>query len=132
VGFVTAAGQFRRTQRRGDHRKDRDAAYAKGAIGRRPSETEEWLGREGRLRPISRGFAASPVALVVLFHAGLLSNASTQITGGFIGVDLFFVVSGYLITGLLIRSANATAGSASPASTPVASANPARRGRGLA
>ena len=59
--------------------------------------------REEGFRPDIEGLRGIAVTLVVLFHAGLLSAASVQLTGGFIGVDLFFVVSGYLITGLLIR-----------------------------
>jgi peptidoglycan/LPS O-acetylase OafA/YrhL len=57
-----------------------------------------------RFRPDIEGLRAVAVLLVVLFHAGV-----PGISGGYIGVDLFFVISGYLITGLLLRE-HATTG----------------------
>jgi peptidoglycan/LPS O-acetylase OafA/YrhL len=49
-------------------------------------------------RPDIEGLRAVAVLAVVLFHAGV-----PGLDGGFVGVDVFFVVSGFLITGLLWR-----------------------------
>ena len=49
------------------------------------------------------GVRAIAVTLVILFH---LTPGTT--IGGYLGVDLFFVVSGYLITTLLLRERNET------------------------
>ncbi|MGW4477853.1 acyltransferase family protein [Rhodococcus triatomae] len=51
-----------------------------------------------RFRTDIEGLRAIAVLGVVLFHAGV-----PTVTGGFVGVDVFFVISGFLITGLLIR-----------------------------
>jgi len=43
------------------------------------------------------GLRAVAVVLVVAFHA-----FPTVVSGGFVGVDVFFVISGYLITGIIL------------------------------
>lgn len=49
-------------------------------------------------RPEIDGLRALAVLPVVLYHAGFDS-----FEGGYVGVDVFFVISGYLITGILLR-----------------------------
>jgi peptidoglycan/LPS O-acetylase OafA/YrhL len=49
-----------------------------------------------------QGLRAVAVLLVVLGHAGV-----GFVSGGFVGVDVFFVVSGFLITGMLLTEARA-------------------------
>ena len=68
-------------------------------------------------QPALDGIRAVAVLGVLVFHAGI-----ERVVGGFLGVDLFFVLSGFLITTLLLRECTAPAGSRSGASTPVASA----------
>jgi peptidoglycan/LPS O-acetylase OafA/YrhL len=51
-----------------------------------------------RFRPDVEGLRAVAIVLVVLYHGGL-----KVLSGGYIGVDVFFVISGFVITGLLLR-----------------------------
>ncbi|GDY32673.1 acyltransferase family protein [Gandjariella thermophila] len=59
--------------------------------------------RRWGFRPDIEGLRAVAVLAVVLFHAGV-----PGVSGGFVGVDVFFVVSGFLITGMLWREAEST------------------------
>jgi len=51
-----------------------------------------------KYRPDIDGLRALAVVPVVLFHADTALSA-----GGFVGVDIFFVISGYLITTMLLQ-----------------------------
>jgi peptidoglycan/LPS O-acetylase OafA/YrhL len=53
-------------------------------------------------RPGLDGLRAIAVAGVFLYHAKLHADGSGLLSGGYLGVDLFFVLSGYLITSLLL------------------------------
>ena len=55
-----------------------------------------------RYRPEIDGLRAVAVIPVIFFHAGF-----SLFSGGFVGVDIFFVISGYLITGLIIAEKQA-------------------------
>src|SRR5690625_3280952 len=56
-------------------------------------------GKKSSFRPDVQGLRAIAVRLVVLYHAGLQT-----LSGGFVGVDVFFVISGFLITTHLLES----------------------------
>ena len=65
----------------------------------RPAPSSGAARRSGPgFRPDIEGLRAVAVIAVVLYHAGI-----PGVTGGYIGVDVFFVISGFLITGLLWR-----------------------------
>lgn len=53
-------------------------------------------------RPEIDGLRAVAVGGVILYHADLSLAGIAVLPGGFIGVDIFFVISGYLITRLLL------------------------------
>lgn len=56
------------------------------------------LGSSQTYRPDIDGLRAIAVIAVVVYHFGLRA-----VPGGFVGVDVFFVISGYLITSILYR-----------------------------
>jgi len=69
-----------------------------------PSGDEAGTPPEDRaFRPDIQGLRAVAVLLVVIVHAQL-----GFLNGGFFGVDVFFVISGFVITGLLLRERSAT------------------------
>jgi peptidoglycan/LPS O-acetylase OafA/YrhL len=59
--------------------------------------------RPQSFRPDIEGLRGLAVFLVVAFHCGIRA-----FSGGFVGVDIFFVLSGYLITGLLVAEIRKT------------------------
>ncbi len=54
-------------------------------------------------RPALDGLRSVAVYLVLLFHTGLASMG-----GGFIGVDLFFVLSGFLVSTVILTEIDET------------------------
>jgi len=51
-----------------------------------------------RFRPDVQGLRAIAILLAILYHAGI-----PPFSGGYVGIEVFFVISGFVITGLLLR-----------------------------
>ena len=54
-------------------------------------------------RPEIDGLRAIAVGAVILYHAQISISGNLIFTGGYIGVDIFFVISGYLITSIILN-----------------------------
>jgi peptidoglycan/LPS O-acetylase OafA/YrhL len=54
-------------------------------------------------RPEIDGLRAIAVLAVIFYHVEFYFNDLKLFSGGFIGVDIFFVISGYLITSIIIK-----------------------------
>ena len=76
-------------------RQAESVSHPAGVQGQRSAQKE--------FRPDIEGLRAAAVLAVVLFHADV-----PGLGGGFVGVDVFFVISGFLITGLLSREVSTT------------------------
>jgi len=68
-----------------------------------PSPATTELPRRAEIRPEIQALRAIAVAIVVIFHFWPHS-----LTGGYVGVDVFFAISGFLITSHLLREADRT------------------------
>ena len=72
-------------------------------VTREPSDRSPEHAEPSRFIPHVQGLRAIAVLAVVLYHFW-----PGRVTGGYVGVDIFFVISGFLITGHLMRELSAT------------------------
>ena len=56
-----------------------------------------------KYRPEIDGLRCIAVLSVIFYHSEILLFDKSFFKGGFLGVDIFFVISGYLITSILLK-----------------------------
>ena len=56
-----------------------------------------------KYRPEIDGLRGIAILLVVIYHARFYTEEGFFISGGFLGVDIFFVISGYLMTNIILK-----------------------------
>jgi peptidoglycan/LPS O-acetylase OafA/YrhL len=71
--------------------------------GSTPASAPRGQDSAGGFRPDLEGLRAVAVVLILGYHASV-----PMFSGGYVGVDVFYVLSGFLITGLLLREARQT------------------------
>lgn len=101
VGPFVSRGRHRssdRTIRSGDVSQASTALSVDRRVVTQSPEVKAGSATDRSFRPDVQGLRAVAVMLVVLYHVGV-----PGLRGGFVGVDVFFVISGYVITGLLLR-----------------------------
>lgn len=56
-----------------------------------------------KYRPEINGLRAIAVISVIFYHGNIDIFGRTFFSGGFLGIDIFFVISGYLITFIIFK-----------------------------
>jgi peptidoglycan/LPS O-acetylase OafA/YrhL len=71
-----------------------------------PADPTAAVGSRTRFEPALEGIRGFAVLAVVLFHASALAGRPGWFTGGFLGVSVFFVISGFLMVTVLLAEAD--------------------------
>jgi peptidoglycan/LPS O-acetylase OafA/YrhL len=61
------------------------------------------MAMELKYRPEIDGLRTIAVLAVIIYHSEIFFGRSQLLKGGFLGVDVFFVISGFLITSIIMR-----------------------------